>query len=107
MNELYLNIEDICIDNIYMLEIMGYLMHILLNNNLFYINDLDKFVNEDKNKIIKIAQVIGFTIVYSDEKSKEIYNKMKTTKLFSDNKDIFEENIIKPLKNDFNMDFFE
>ena len=49
----------------------------------------------------------GYVFVYSDEKSKEIYNKMKTTKLFSDNKDIFEENIIKPLKNDFNMDFFE
>ena len=107
MNELYLNIEDICIDNFYMLEIMGYLMHILLNNNLFYINDLDKFINEDQNKIIKIAQVIKFTIFYSDEKSKEIYNKIKKTKLFTDNKNIFDDNISTPLKNDFNMNFFE
>ena len=107
MNELYLNIEDICIDNFYMLDIMGYLMHTLLNNNLFYITDLDKFINEDQNKIIKIAQVIKFTIFYSEEKSKEIYNKMKKTKLFTDNKNIFDDNISTPLKNDFNMDFFE
>ena len=105
MNELYLNIEDICIDNFYMLEIMGYLMHILLNNNLFYISDLDKFSNEEKNKIIKIAQVIKFTIIYSDEKNKEIYNKMKIAKLFGDNKNIFEDNILKPLKKDYNMNF--
>ena len=103
MNELYLNIEDICIDNYYMLEIMGYLMQILLNNNLFYIEDFEKFRNEDKNKIIKISQVIKFAIVHSNEKSKEIYNKFEKIKLFNDNKAIFEENILKPLKNDYNM----
>ena len=105
MNELYLNIEDICIDNYYMLEIMGYLMQILLNNNLFNIEDFDKFINEDKNKIIKISQVIKFAIVHSDEKSKELYNKFEKLKLYNDNKIIFEENIMNPLKNEFNMNF--
>ena len=105
MNELYLNIEDICIDNNYMIEIMGYLMHILLNNNLFYIEDFDKFLNEDKNKIGTISQVIKFAIVHSEEKTEEIYDKIKNIKLFNDNKKIFEENIINPLKNDYNLNF--
>ena len=105
MNDLYLNIEDICIDNFFMLEIMGYLMYILLNNNLYYYNDFNKFINEDKNKIIKIAEVIKYTIIHSDEKSKELFNKLKSIELFKSNETIFEENIVKPLKNEFNMSF--
>ena len=104
MNDLYLNIEDICIDNYYMLEIMGYLLFILINNNLFYISDFDKFINEDKNKIIKISQVIKFTLAHSDEKYNELYNNFKKIKLFdNNNKNIFEEYIKKPLKNDFGI----
>ena len=103
MIEIYLNIEDICIDNFLMFEIMGYLLLILFNNNLLYIEDLDKFINEDRNKIIKISQVIKFTIIYSEEKYKELYNNLKKIKLFNDNKSIFEEYVIKPLKDCFKM----
>ena len=105
MNDLYLNIEDICIDNYFMLEVMGYLLLILLNNNLFYIEDLNKFINEDKEKIIKISQVIKFTIAHSEDKSKDLYHNFKTIKLYSDNKNIFEEYIEKPLINDYEMNF--
>ena len=103
MNELFLNIEDICIDNNYMIQIMGYLLHILLNNNLFYIEGFEKFNNEDKNKIITISQVIKFSIVHSDGKYEEMLNKFKNIKLFNDNKNILEENIVIPLKNKFNL----
>ncbi len=100
MNDLYLNIEDICIDNYYMLEIMGYLMFILMNNNLFFVTDFDKFMNEDKNKIIKITQVTKFALAHSEDKFNELYELFKTIKLFETNKNIFEEYIINPLKND-------
>ena len=103
MNDLYLNIEDICIDNNNMLEVMGYLMLILMNNNLLYFEDLDKFINEDKNKIIKISQVIKFALVHSDEKFKELYNNFVNLKLFDKNKNIFEEHVKKSLNNDFEM----
>ena len=103
MNDLFLNIEDICIDNFFMLEIMGYLMYILLNNNLYYSTDLNKFINEDKNKIIKISQVIKFAIVHSEEKCKELYNKLKNIELFNANESIFEDNVLKPLKNEFKI----
>jgi hypothetical protein len=105
MNDLYLNIEDICIDNYFMLEVMGYLLLILLNNNLFYIEDLNKFISEDKERIIKISQVIKFTIAHSEDKYKELYHNFRKIKLYSDNKDIFEEYIEKPLKNNYEMNF--
>ena len=103
INDLYLNIEDITIDNFFMLEIMGYLMLILIDNNLFYIEDIDKFINEDKSKIIKISQVIKFSIVYSDGKRNEIYEKYKNIKLFTENKKIFDDYVVAPLKNDYNF----
>jgi hypothetical protein len=105
MNDLYLNIEDICIDNYFMLEVMGYLLLILLNNNLFYLEDLNKFIGEDKERIIKISQVIKFTIAHSEDKYKELYYNFRKIKLYSDNKDIFEEYIEKPLKNNYEMNF--
>ena len=103
MNDLYLNIEDICIDNYYMLEIMGYLMFILMNNNLYYATDFDKFIGEDKSKIIKISQVAKYALAHSEDKFNEFYENFKKIKLFDDNKDIFDEYIIKPLKNDYGI----
>ena len=41
---LFLSINDICIDNIYMYKIMGYLLYVLINNKLFYIKDLNNFL---------------------------------------------------------------
>ena len=105
MNDLYLNIEDICIDNYFMLEVMGYLLLILLNNNLFYIEDLNKFINEDKEKIGKISQVIKFTIAHSEDKYKELYHNFRKIDLYNDNRDIFEEYIEKPLQNNYEMNF--
>ena len=105
MNDLYLNIEDICIDNYFMLEVMGYLLLILLNNNLYYLEDLNKFINEDKERISKISQVIKFSIAHSEDKSKDLYHNFKKIKLYTDNKNIFEEYIEKPLINDYDMDF--
>ena len=105
MNDLYLNIEDICIDNYFMLEVMGYLLLILLNNNLFYIEDLNKFINEDKDRIAKISQVIKFTIAHSEDKYKALYDNFRKIELYTDNKNIFEEYIEKPLINDYEMNF--
>ena len=100
MNDLYLYIEDICIDNNYMLEVMGYLMLILINTNLFIIEDLNKFIDEDKNKIIKISQVVNFALIHSDDKYIELFDNFANLKIFDENKNIFDEYIKKPLKKD-------
>ena len=64
---------------------------------------MNKFINEDKNKIIKISQVIKFAIVHSDKKSKKLYNKLKNIELFNGNKTIFEDNVLKPLTKEFKI----
>jgi len=91
MIDLFLNIENICIDNFFMFEIMGYLMLLLLENYLFYTEDLDKFMNEDKNKISKIMKVIKFMIDYSpDEKRNDFLANLESSELFEKNKKLLE-----------------
>ena len=92
MIELFLNIENICIDNFLMFDIMGYLLLLLLENYLFYIEDLDKFVNEDKNKIGKIVKVIKFTDnYYLEDKRKEFEANLEKGELFENNKELFKK----------------
>ena len=82
---LYRNIQDICIDNFNMKEIMGYLLFILIDNKLNFIKDLNNFIGMDKEIIITIAEVIKFSIISSESKSKKYHNDFKQTKLFVDN----------------------
>ena len=89
---LFLNVENICIDNFLMFDIMGYLLLLLLENYLFSIEDLDKFVNEDKNKIGKIVKVIKFTDnYYLEDKRKEFEANLEKGKLFENNKELFKK----------------
>ena len=91
MIDLFLNIENICVDNFFMFEIMGYLMLLLLENYLFYTEDLDKFMKEDKNKIPKIMKVIKFMInYYPDDKRKDFLANLENSELFEKNKDLLE-----------------
>ena len=90
MINLFRNIQDICIDNYNMKEIMGYLLFILIENKLNFIKDLNNFIGMDKEIIITIAEVIKFAIISSQSKSKKYHNDFKQTKLFVDNS-IFNE----------------
>ena len=89
---LFLNSRDICIDNNNMKEIMGYLMFILIENKLYFIKDLNKFIGLEEEIIINVAEIIKFAIISSKEKSKKYHNDFKQTKLFVDNS-IFYENV--------------
>ena len=89
---LFLNIRDICIDNNYMKEIMGFLMFILIEKKLYFIKDLNNFLGKEKDIIITIAEVIKYAIISSEEKCKKYHNDFKQTKLFVNNS-IFAENV--------------
>ena len=89
---LFLGIRDICIDNNNMKEIMGYLLYILIENKLFFIKDLNRFIGLETEIIITIAEIIRYSIISSGEKCKKYHNDFKQTKLFVDNP-IFYENI--------------
>ena len=93
---LFLNINEICTDNIYMHQIMGNLLFMLINNKLFYIKDLNNFLNKDNEVIINIAKVVKYTIIYADKDAKKYHNDFKQTKLFIGNK-IFYDIVTIPL----------
>ena len=82
---LFLSINEICIDNIYMYQIMGYLLYTLINNKLFYIKDLNNFLEKENYIIINIAKVVKYTIIFSEKNAKKFHNDFKQTKLFVDN----------------------
>ena len=92
MIDLFLNIENICIDNFWMFEIMGYLLLLLLDNYLFLTEYFDKFLDEDKSNIDKIIKVVNFTKdYYSEDKRNEFFENLGKTKLFENNKELLEE----------------
>ena len=89
MIDLFLNIENICIDNFFMFEIMGYLMLLLLDNSLFYIEDLDKFINEYKNKKAQISKVVKYMVnYYQKKKKKDILGNLEKRELFEENEEL-------------------
>ena len=101
MITIFMNIQDICIDNFIMKEIMGYLIFILIENKLYYIKDLNNFINLDKEIIITIAEVIKYAIISSGLKCKKYHNDFKQTKLFVDNS-IFNEYVTNSIKEHLN-----
>ena len=99
MIELFFDINNICINNSCMYEIMGFLLFLLLSNNykLFYIKDLNTFLNKDINTQINIAKVIKYTIIFYGCNWKKYFNIFKKIVLFKDG-NIFNNYIASPLK---------
>lgn len=101
MIELFLDIDNICINNSNLYEIMGFLLFLLMNNEykykFFYIKNLNIFSNKDINTQINIAKVVKFTIIYNENDWKKCYNIFKKTNLFSDG-NVFNNYITNPLK---------
>ena len=93
MIELYMVIDDIIgnnntnndSDNINMYEILGDLLFILLKNKLYYMKDLNNFIEKDRETQINIAKVVKYTIIASGNCSKQYHNDFKYTKLFNNN----------------------
>ena len=99
---LYLNIRDICIDNAYMYQIMGFLLFSLIKNKLFSFKDLNIFLTKESELIKYISKVIIYTIIYANKDSKKFHDNFKMIKLFEGN-DNFYNYVTLPLKKDFNL----
>ncbi len=101
MVDLFLDIDNICISNSHMYEIMGYLLFILLSNEckFFNIKDLNSFIDKDINTRINIAKTVKFTIISYGQNWKKYYNIFKKANLFKEN-DIFDNYISNALKKD-------
>ena len=101
MINLFRNIQDICIDNFNMKEIMGYLLFILIDNKLSFIKDLNNFIGMDKEIIITMAEVIKYAILSSETQCKKYHNDFKQTKLFVDNS-IFNDYVTNKIQDSLN-----
>ena len=90
MIETFMDINNIVEndDNEIMHEIMGNLLFILLKNKLYYIKDLNNFIDKTEVTKINIAKVVKYTIIASGNFSKQYHNDFKYTKLFN-NSDLF------------------
>ena len=89
MIEEFNNINNILNNsNEYIFEILGNLLFILLKNKLYYMKDLNNFIDKDKNTQINMAKIVKFAILASGNLSKQYHNDFKYTKLFNNN-DIF------------------
>ena len=98
MIELYMGIDNIVNDNdsLYMYEIMGNLLYILLKNKFYVMKDLNNFIDKDKEIQIKIAKIVKYAIIASGNSSKKYHNDFKFTKIFNNN-DIFIEYVTNEL----------
>ena len=105
MIEIYMDIDNI-IDNSYnsdiIYEILGNLLFILLKNKLYYIKDLNNFIDKSKDTQIKICKVVKFAIISSGYNAKQYINDFKYTKLFN-NSDMFVNYVINELSNKVKM----
>mgnify|MGYP006873018870 CR=1 FL=1 len=80
-------IKDITnIENKNLFDIIGALFYSLLINELFFVSDLNKFINCEEQVLINIAKIVRFIIIYSYEKMKNYYfETFKNCKLFFNN----------------------
>ena len=90
MIETFMDINNIIEndDTEIMHEIMGNLLFILLKNKLYYIKDLNNFIDKSEETKINIAKIVKYTIIASGNFSKQYHNDFKFTKLFN-NSDLF------------------
>ena len=91
------NINNMCIKNKFMFEIIGYLLYILIINELCDIKDINIFINKEDESKIYICKVIKYTILSSERDIKNFYKEFKNLDLFK-NCSIFEENVTLELK---------
>ena len=103
MIEIYMAIDEI-IKNFQnpeiMYEILGNLLFILLKNKLYYIKDLNNFIDKSEDTQIKICKIVKYAIISSGSYSKQYINDFKYTKLFNNN-DLFVNNVINELSDNY------
>ena len=88
--EIILNIDNIVTDNKHMFIIMGNLIYILINKEIFTTKDFDIFLNKDEYTLINIAKTIKYTVSYCNkDKNENFLIQLKETELFQNNSQIF------------------
>ena len=75
-------------DSSFMYKIMGNLLFVLLKNKLYYMKDLNNFIDKSRETQINVAKVVKYCVISAGNNVKQYHNDFKFTKLFNNN-DIF------------------
>ena len=78
------DINKFCNKNIYAFNIFGYLMYLLIKNELCDIKDMNIFINKDQESKIAICKIIKY-IILSSENVKNYCEEFKRIELFKNN----------------------
>ena len=89
-------INQISKKNIYSYEVFGYLIYLLISNELCDIKDMNIFINKDEESKINICKIIKYIILSSEDINK-FSEDFKNIELFKNN-NLFDDLI----KNDLN-----
>ena len=99
MIEIFMSIDDIVNNNDHseiMFEIMGNILFILLKNKLYYIKDLNNFIDKKIETQINFCKVVKYAIIASGTLSKQYINDFKYTKLFNKS-ELFDKYVLNEL----------
>ena len=94
------DINQLCKSNIYSFEIIGYLIYLLIENELCDIQDMNIFMNKNEETKINICKIIKYIILSSESNSENYSENFKNIDLFKNNS-LFDEYIkdgINPIK---------
>ena len=97
MIKTFLIVDDYVNNNSYMYQILGNLLFFLIENKLYHVKFMNKYLKLEKKTKINIAIVTKYCIISSGKFVKKYYNDFKQTKLFNNN-EIFVTYINEPLK---------
>ena len=95
------DINEICKKNIYSYELFGYLIYLLIENELCDIKDINIFINKDEECKITISKIAKYIILSAGNNIKKYYNDLKNIELFKNNNILFEEYVTFEIKNKF------
>jgi hypothetical protein len=102
MIKTFLIVDDYVNNNSYMYQILGNLLYFLIENKLYHVKFMNKYLKLENKTKINIAIVTKYCIISSGKFVKRYYNDFKQTKLFNNN-EIFDKYINEPLRELFNF----
>ena len=102
MIKTFLIVDDYVNSNSYMYQILGNLLYFLIENKLYHVKFMNKYLKLENKTKVNIAIVTKYCIISSGKFVKKYYNDFKQTKLFNNN-EIFDKYINEPLKELFNF----
>ena len=91
INEIFLNIDNIIVDNKNMFEILGYLLYCMTIFTIFPIDNFNYFLNRDEFTIINLSKILKYTFLFCAKNNNKFPFEFKETKLFKNNSQIFEK----------------